>query len=748
MNEQKNGQPEADEAQDYTFALDIGTRSVIGIVGRREGDLFQVIATETMEHPKRAMIDGQIEDIQQVTQVAGKVKERLEKQVGFPLRRVCVAAAGRSLKTSKAQFEMDVSGAEAVSAQLVYELEMGAVSAAREDIGADPEQQRFYCVGYTVVRYHLDDYPFTTILNHKGKLARVEVIATFLPNEVVDSLCASMSALGLEIENLTLEPIAAMNAVLPADLRLLNLALVDIGAGTSDIAVSDGGSVAAYTMVTTAGDEITEELIRHYLVDFHTAEQIKHAAARGDAEISYKDILGFAYTVKLGEVLEVIRPAVMELSKLICEKVIEANGERPPVAVFLVGGGSKAPSLCETIAQELGLDQKKVAVGGNNFMKRVVQSDCDLSGPEFATPIGIALTGAEASTRGGFYVIINDKKVKLFRNQSSSVMDVLLMSGYQYGQLMGKSGKSLSYTLNGEKKLVRGGHFQPANIILNDSPASISTMVQCGDSIVVEPAQPGADAQVLVGDLSGGVQRLSVELDGMPLDAGCWVLVNGERAEPERLLRDGDVVEKYEVTTLDELCVLVGLEDEDNVFLVNGEMQEEDYCLQNGDQITRSVSSGGLPRRIEMEEAAVTQQAESIVEEPQMLQSALESEMNQPAYPVREADYQTQRPFYPQAAQKATPTGTTYNHMAAQAEPGREEPKYKGGIRVTLNGRVTTLAPKEGNIPYQFVDMLNLVDIDPTKPQGDIVLRLNGKNASYLEVLQDGDDVEIRWEKR
>lgn len=84
------------------------------------------------------------------------------------------------------------------------------------------------------------------------------MVATFLPSEVVDSLYAVMQKAGLEVASMTLEPIAALNAAIPADLRLLNLALVDIGAGTSDIAVCRDGSVVGYTMATVAGDEITE----------------------------------------------------------------------------------------------------------------------------------------------------------------------------------------------------------------------------------------------------------------------------------------------------------------------------------------------------------------------------------------------------------------------------------------------------------------------------------------------------------
>ena len=134
-----------------------------------------------------------------------------------------------------------------------------AVANAEQALSTDgPEEQRFFLVGYTPTQFWLDHYPLTTLLGHTGQHLEAAVVATFLPSEVVDSLYAVMQKAGLEVASMTLEPIAALNAAIPADLRLLNLALVDIGAGTSDIAVCRDGSVVGYTMATVAGDEITE----------------------------------------------------------------------------------------------------------------------------------------------------------------------------------------------------------------------------------------------------------------------------------------------------------------------------------------------------------------------------------------------------------------------------------------------------------------------------------------------------------
>lgn len=80
---------------------------------------------------------------------------------------------------------------------------------------------------------------------------------------------------GLNVANMTLEPIAAIQVAIPEMYRMLNIALVDVGAGTSDISITKDGSIIAFGMIPMAGDALTETIARHCLVDFGTAEQIK-----------------------------------------------------------------------------------------------------------------------------------------------------------------------------------------------------------------------------------------------------------------------------------------------------------------------------------------------------------------------------------------------------------------------------------------------------------------------------------------
>ena len=134
---------------------------------------------------------------------------------------------------------------------------------------------KFYCVGYSVVKYYLNEDIFSNLEGHKAERISEDIIVTFLPEDVVDGLYSACNLAGLEVANMTLEPIAAINVAIPEAFRMLNIALVDVGAGTSDISITRDGSIIAYGMIPFAGDEITEMLVQHYLVDFKTAEHIK-----------------------------------------------------------------------------------------------------------------------------------------------------------------------------------------------------------------------------------------------------------------------------------------------------------------------------------------------------------------------------------------------------------------------------------------------------------------------------------------
>ena len=107
------------------FGLDIGTRNLVGVVGARVNEhKFEVAAMDMAEHETRAMMDGQIHDIPKVSKSIAAMKARLEEKLGFELEDVCIAAAGRVLKTVNVRSEIDFEEEVIVNADHIHSLEM------------------------------------------------------------------------------------------------------------------------------------------------------------------------------------------------------------------------------------------------------------------------------------------------------------------------------------------------------------------------------------------------------------------------------------------------------------------------------------------------------------------------------------------------------------------------------------------------------------------------------------------------
>jgi len=519
-----------EQGQDMIFALDIGTRSIIGMVGRAENERMHILAVEKQEHSKRAMIDGQIEDIAQVGKVAAEVTARLEKRLNCKLTRVCIAAAGRALHTESGHFELELPEVRRVSNDLIGQLEAGAVSNAEAALNKSGERLgRFYLVGYTVSRYLLDNYPLSTLRGHNGQKLETDVVATFLPAEVVDSLYSAMQAAELEVVSLTLEPIAAINAAIPAELRLLNLVMADIGAGTSDIAACRDGSVVGYTMATVAGDEITEAIMRAYLVDFSTAERLKAKAASQET-LHFTDILGLDQEIPAAELKTAIQPAMKQLADELARRIREINGGAPS-AVFLAGGGSKLEGLMDAVAASLEMDPRRVTIAGANFKASAFSDEEELNDPEYATPLGIAISAGLDLISDSYRVRLNGQPAKLFRSGVLTALDVLQMNGYNYAALIGRTGTSLAVTIDGRRTLYRGEPAVPSSLRINGQELPPSTVIQAADSIEFTPACSGKPGR-----------RTLVEALGSE-EAATSCLVNGMPAAPDYELHSGDSIE-------------------------------------------------------------------------------------------------------------------------------------------------------------------------------------------------------------
>ncbi|MGF7056715.1 cell division protein FtsA [Brassicibacter mesophilus] len=574
---------------DLIFSLDIGTRTVIGVVGTYQNNKFKIIASEILEHQKRTMYDGQIHDINGVTEIVKEIKENLENKLNLKLSKVAIAAAGRALRTYRARIDREIDITTEINHRMIESLELEAIQHAQDtlDKSISKDETRYYCVGYTVINYYLDDNFIENLEWHRGNKIGIDVLATFLPHTVIDSLYTVMSRAGLEVVNLTLEPIAAINVAIKKNLRLLNLALVDIGAGTSDIAITKGGTIVAYAMASIAGDEITEKIATTYLLDYDEAERLK-VKLTSDNTHKFFDIVGIEHELTTDQILDNIDEAIKMLAKEIADKILEYN-EKAPSAIFLIGGGSQIPRISEYISDYLEMPKERVVVKDTEIIENVLDIPEQIRGPHAITPIGIAITAANKKYKDFIDVIVNDQNVSIFNSNQVKISDVLVLIGYNPRKLIPKRGEALNYYINGIKKKVLGEVGESAKVYVNNHLANLEQIINDGDNIKIIDATKGKDAKIDLYSCVNIGQKIICNDKEVSLISN--IRINGNQVKDNIHINENDFIEFDKIDNLEQLLSYLKLAPSEYTVLKEGKTIDYNYLLKDGDVLTTNLKS-------------------------------------------------------------------------------------------------------------------------------------------------------------
>lgn len=708
------------------FGLDIGTRSLVGSVGYMDKDKFNVVAHVVKEHETRAMMDGQIHDIGKVSESIRIVKKELEEQIGRKLENVCIAAAGRVLKTVTVSVKVDREDDVPVSDEEIYSLELMGIEKAYEEIKRDYPDVDFYCVGYTTVKYYMNDYIINNLEGHKAKSISADILATFLPYEVVEGLYSAVNMAGLEVANLTLEPIAAINVAIPEQFRLLNIALVDVGAGTSDICITMDGSIIAYGMIPHAGDEITENIVHKCLVDFQTAEKIKRASLT-KKQISYKDIMGLVQKTTAEDVRKMYKDTVDSMTAEIAAKIQELNGGKSVSAVFVVGGGGKAYGFTQGLADALNIPRERVALRGEEVLGDVTfHMDGVKKDPLLVTPIGICIN--YYNQKNNFIVItVNDKRIKLYNNDKLTVVDALVQSGIPNIDLFPKRGKELSFTYNGSTKVIRGEFGDAALIKVNEKNANLNTRIDKNDKISITPSIPGKDATYTVSQLADYNTKLKFYVNDKAVECPKVALVNDEQVTENYEIKEGDVVNIPDHYMLSQVMQFMDIDTTDKNVLVNGHQSVQDEPIYGEFKITFTDKTFD---DYEDDSAYLSgdnsHNSENFDTNERNLSENVE---NNNSHNVIQAEA----------------GGAADNNTASDNKPDDTNKNATAhGITVTINSTPVTLLNKS---KYIFVDVLDVYPFDTSVAKGiDIVIKKNGAESDFTDTIEDGDILELYWE--
>lgn len=681
------------------FGLDIGTRSIVGTVGYINGIKFHVLAQCIREHDTRAMLDGQIHDIARVGQTITYVKEQLESELNCKLTKVCIAAAGRVLRTITTHAEQKFDEDHEVTAEDVYSLStLGVEVAYDEFVKSNDTDMKFYCVGYTPMRYYLNGYQIGNLEAHKARSIGIDLIATFLPDDVVDGLYKAVEQAGLEVANMTLEPIAAIQLAIPEKFRMLNMALVDVGAGTSDISITREGTITAYGMIPVAGDSLTEVLVQHCLVDFDTAENIKRRADREES-VDYVDIMGLPQTITAQEVKDVLSGHVNEMTEQVASCIRELNGDKAVSAVFVVGGGGIIPGYTESLARQLGIPAERVAIRGQEVMQSVVfENENPRNDSLMVTPIGICLSYYQQSN-SFIFVDFNGKHVKLYDNGKLTVADAAVQCELVNEDLFPKRGMALTFKVNGKTRIIRGTPGEAAVIRVNGETADIYSQVHNGDRIQVTTSTAGEAASMELGRLPEMSEKLRVCVNDMGIDLPRTALVNGKLENEFYSIQENDDITVKNYYTVREIAEFMDVP-------LGGKITVNDIPANTGTRVYENFTLCWNP------------DAELTYEE-------LEGPEEEEKTTVVEQDSMP--------GQNPVP----------EQHPESEQTDDADHMIVIVNNAPTVLFGKDS---YVFVDVFSFINFDLKSSQGrTIVTKLNGRDAEYMEPLSEGDKIEIYW---
>ena len=695
------------------------------------------------------MLDGQIHDIGKVGETISRVKEQLEEDLGRELTEVCIAAAGRVLRTVTTYVEHSFESDREITQEDVYSLcTMGVEKAYEEFQNSNTDtDMKFYCVGYTAMRYYMNGYQMGNLEGHKAKTIAVDLIATFLPDDVVDGLYKAVELAGLHVANLTLEPIAAIQVAIPEKFRMLNMALVDVGAGTSDISITKEGTITAYGMIPVAGDSLTDILVQHCLVEFETAEQIKRKC-RTQEIIEYEDIMGLPQTIKADEVLELLDSEIERMTQLVSDTIKELNGDKPVSAVFVVGGGGMVPGYTEKLAEKLGIMKERVAIRGQEVMQSIVfELENARKDAMMVTPIGICLS-YYVQSNNFIFVEFNGERVKLYDNGKLSVTDAAMQMQFPNDQLFPRKGEALLFTINGKTRMVRGEQGEAAVIRVNGNEADMYTRVHNGDRIVVTPSTEGEPAVLEIGKLPELGDALRVYVNGRQISLPKTAEVNGHRENEFYRIRPNDDIRIQNSYTVKEIAEFLDVplgEDikvNDTAARLDTRVYEHFTVSWNMEKALAQGTYADLPDA-DMEENA--HREESAHGEVPVMQNAEtvagEAGKKQETKNAREGVSLIQK-----AETVAGEAGKDQETQTAAADRTDDvTTQLPHPLTVIVNHSPITM---HGKAQYVFVDVFDYIDFDlgtSASAGRSIVTNLNGRPAQYMEPLSEGDVIEIYW---
>lgn len=336
-------------SEKYIVALDIGTENVKALIGQVHDDNVDIIGIGRAHQGLSDMQAGAVADIAAVTANCNKALSLAEEQAGVSARAVVVGIAGELVKGTTISVRVTRKDAkkpldlEEVD-KIISLVQQKAFEKARAQIAAElgGREVDIRLVNSALVRIEIDGYAVTNPISFQGKEVVVQLYTAFAPLIHIGALEQIISQLDMDLLAVAAEPFAVSRSIVGNDEDAnISAILMDVGGGTTDIAVLDEGGVQGTVMFGIGGRAYTKSVSRDLSVSFTEAENLKLAHNKSDAknDRSIKVEKALRKTAKVWR--SGVELALEEFTKL----------DHLPHNILMCGGGASLQMLVDELEE-------------------------------------------------------------------------------------------------------------------------------------------------------------------------------------------------------------------------------------------------------------------------------------------------------------------------------------------------------------------------------------------------------------
>ena len=371
------------DAKDLIVGLDIGTSKIVAVVAEMKPDgHYEIVGLG--QHESRGLKKGVVVNIESTVASIQRALEEAELMADCKIRNVYTGIAGSHIRS------FNSSGMVAIKDKEVTEADMARVIETAKAVNIPTDQQILHVLPQEFIIDGQED--IREPIGMSGVRLEVKVHIVTGAVSAAQNIVKCVRRCGLEVQDLMLQPLASSMAILSQDEKDLGVALVDIGGGTTDIAIFTGGSIRHTAVIPIAGDQITNDIAMALRTPTQEADEIK--LRYGIAKQALADPNERIEVPGLGDrgprqlsrqaLAAVIEPRVEELFALVQQLIRESGYEELlSSGIVLTGGSALLPGMVE-LAEDIFL--KPVRIGMPDYtggLSDVVRS------PRYSTAVGL-----------------------------------------------------------------------------------------------------------------------------------------------------------------------------------------------------------------------------------------------------------------------------------------------------------------------------------------------------------------------